>query len=158
MASPSQVLRSGGQPDGPISRLIVRLGGKQRAFEFAKYVGISAGAALVDLAIFTMLMLTTVMPSPVAGGASYLLAMVLHYAVAVRFVFQPHATGKSTRRLLSEYIASGLVGVSITALVIFMVANVMGLSPFLGKLAGIGASFVAVYLLRAFVIFRPRPA
>ncbi len=135
--------------------MVSRFARNQRLRELFAYLQVSVIATFLDIAIFTALLATAMVSGTVAGSASYLAALVLHYLIAVRFVFRPERTGKSRKRLAGEYIATGLVGVSITALTIHVLTAQFGAWAYLAKAVGIGTSFLAVYALRSFLVFKP---
>ncbi|MEM6496927.1 MAG: glycosyltransferase, partial [Pseudomonadota bacterium] len=138
-----------------MQRTVSRIWSNPRFRELAAYLQVSIIATFFDMAVFTALLFATVASSTVAGSVSYLVALIGHYLIAVRFVFRPERTGKSRMRLATEYIATGFVGVSITAAVIYVLTVHFGVGAYAAKAAGIGASFLAVYALRALVVFKP---
>jgi putative flippase GtrA len=145
------------EPSGQsrLARIIGRTRSNRRLRELAAYLLVSIIAMVLDIAIFTALLWTGLVSSTVAGSVSYLIALVIHYLIAVRFVFRPEQTGKSRKRLAGEYIATGFVGVSITAITIHLLTAYLGAWPHAAKAVGIGASFVTVYALRSFLVFKP---
>jgi hypothetical protein len=78
---------------------------------------------------------------------------IVHYTLSVFFVFADQDTGKSQRRLISEYVLTGGAGVLITSAVIFAVVDLAGLPPFVGKGVAVVITFVVVYIMRAGYVF-----
>ncbi len=146
-----------GNPGGQI-RSVIDLWSVPRVREAAGYLQVSILATVFDVAVFTALMFSGLVSSTVAGSTSYLVALVVHYLIAVRLVFKPERTGKSRRRLAIEYIATGFVGVSITAVAIYTLTTYFGVWAYAAKAVGIGTSFFAVYAMRSFLVFKPDPA
>jgi len=140
-----------------INRFTARLLGVfPRARELSAYLQVSILATFVDIAFFASLLATGLISATIAGSASYLFALIFHYFVAVRFVFNAEQTGKSRARLAAEYIGSGFVGISITAIAIHLLTTQFGGSPYFAKAVGIAFSFFAVYALRSFLVFKPQ--
>jgi len=140
--------------EAAVARLAAVALENRRARELAAYLCVSILAIAPDLAVFTLLITTGLVAASAAGAISYLVAMCVHYLLAVRLVFSPEHTGKSQLRLAGEYVISGIVGVTLTAAVIHLLTTNFGLSPYIAKAAGIIASFLAVYLVRSLLIFR----
>ncbi|MEL6312314.1 MAG: GtrA family protein [Pseudomonadota bacterium] len=127
-----------------------------RLKEFCRYTGVSAVSLGLDIAVFAALQVAAIMSAPMAGAWSCMAGLLLHYFLSVHVVFDPRATGKSDRRLLSEYAATGAMGFAITASSIFVIVEWMSLPSWFGKFVGIGLTFVTVYLVRAGVVFAPK--
>ncbi len=124
--------------------------------EFCRYTGVSAASLGLDIAVFAALQSAAVMSAPMAGAWSCMAGLLLHYFLSVHVVFDPRATGKSDRRLISEYAVTGVMGFAITASSIFVIVEWLGLPSWFGKFVGIGLTFVSVYLVRAGVVFAPK--
>ena len=77
---------------------------------------------------------------------------MLHYQLSRLFVFATAASAKSAHRRFVEFVASGLIGLALTAAVI-AVATGMGVSPILAKVMAAGASFLGVYAIRRTIVF-----
>lgn len=120
--------------------------------QLSRYTAVSALALAVDFLVFLTLVGAVLQPS-LAGAAGYGVGLAMHYALSVRYVFDAGTTGKSEARLFGEFIASGLIGMAITVLVIAVATDGIGLPPLLGKAAAVAASFLIVFLLRRSVVF-----
>lgn len=119
---------------------------------------VSVTALAADVTIFLTLAGAVLTPS-VAGAAGYATGLLIHYTLSVRYVFDTTATGKGETRLIAEFVASGLLGLTMTTLVITAATVGLGLSALPAKLAAIVASFVVVYTLRRCIVFAaPRAA
>ena len=126
-----------------------------RSVEFVRYTGVSAASLGLDLAVFALLLSAEVMSAALAGAVSCMVGLVLHYLLSVHFVFDAGATHKSQKRLIIEYGLTGVMGFVITAAAIWITVDGIGLPAGIGKAAGIGATFVSVYLVRAGFVFAP---
>jgi putative flippase GtrA len=123
--------------------------------QLSRYTAVSALALGVDFLVFLTLAGPALRPS-LAGAAGYAIGLAVHYALSVRHVFDAGSAGKSQARLLGEFIASGIVGLVITTLVIAAATELFGLPPLAAKIAAVAASFLVVYLLRREIVFAAR--
>ncbi|MEZ5843446.1 MAG: GtrA family protein [Hyphomicrobiaceae bacterium] len=128
-----------------------------RFAELVRYTMVSATALIVDLATFAALMASGPLTASSAGAFSVLTGLVVHYLLSTRFVFDAAATGKSHGRLVGEYAMTGLLGFVVTWIAIAVVVDVLGMPAGVGKLSGVGATFITVYLVRAGLVFRRAP-
>jgi putative flippase GtrA len=126
---------------------------RARVLELCRYFLASLIALGLDIGVFTGLVWFDVMPVVLAGALSYVAGLALHFVLSVIFVFATGTAGKSIGRKLGEFLLSGVAGLALTALTLFLVVNLIGFSPFAGKAMAVGASFLCVYLIRAKVVF-----
>lgn len=129
-----------------------------RLSEFLRYAVVSGSSLGLDLAIFAMLVRQTSISAALAGALSCLAGLILHYLLSIQYVFDPKMTGKSRLRLFTEYLVTGAMGFVITATAIYLAVDIAGLPALVGKAAGVGTTFVSVYLVRAGFVFSPREA
>jgi putative flippase GtrA len=120
--------------------------------QLSRYTIVSALAFALDFAVFLALNATFGRPT-LAGVAGYGCGIVLHYFLSRHFVFQATRSKKSVHRLFSEFVASGLIGLAVTAGVIAAATSVLGWSPIAAKVLAVGASFVGVFLIRRTIVF-----
>lgn len=132
-----------------VLRPIMRL-----APQFSRYVVVSVLALGVDFAVFLTLTHLDAMKASWAGVTGYAAGLALHFLLSSRFVFERRGLTKSQRRLLAEFVASGLIGIAITWSIIAISVELLGLPPVAGKVLAVGISFVAVYRLRRAVVFK----
>lgn len=126
-----------------------------RLEQFLRYTFVSGVSLSLDLAVFALLVWATLMATALAGAVSCMVGLVLHYFLSVSFVFDSSKTDKTHRQLVIEYMLTGAMGFAITASAIFVTVDLAGLPALLGKVFGIGATFVSVYLVRAGYVFAP---
>lgn len=126
-----------------------------RLEQFLRYTFVSALSLGLDLAVFALLISSTAMATALAGALSCMAGLILHYFLSVSFVFDSSQTDKTHRQLVLEYVLTGAMGFAITAAAIVLAVDIAGLPAFLGKVFGIGATFVSVYLVRAGYVFAP---
>lgn len=123
---------------------------------FVAYGFASVGALGVDVATFFALMALGV-SAPIAAVGGYGLGIVAHWFASSRFVFAGRVaeTGRQRTAQQGLFVASALVGLAITWAVVAS-ATLMGIDPRVAKLAAIGLSFVATFLLRSRFVFAER--
>lgn len=121
--------------------------------KLSRYTLVSVVALALDFGVFQSLTMFALTPA-MAAVIGYLAGMALHYTLSVRFVFKT-ATAKSRRRTLFEFVVSGLIGLGITATIVWSATAVLGLPPVFAKATAVAASFFAVFLLRSTIVFKP---
>jgi putative flippase GtrA len=122
----------------------------------SRYTLVSVAALGLDFAVFQSLTVSGVKPA-LAAIVGYTFGMLLHYTLSVRFVFAD-ATVKSRRRTLIEFVASGLIGLAMTAAIVWIATAWLGIPALVAKALAVGASFIAVFLLRSAIVFKPAAA
>ncbi len=125
--------------------------------QLSRYTVVSALALGLDIVIYMTLVGWGLMAA-LAGIVGYSAGMILHYALSCRFVFRREMTAKTETRLFTEFAASGVAGLMLTAVMIALAHNVMGLTPFIAKLIAVVVSFSAVFVLRRSVVFSAKSA
>lgn len=125
-----------------------------RRVTLLRYVIASVGALAVDYASFLALLAAHVSPAP-ASALGYSLGIVAHWLLSSRKVFadQLAPSGLARTRQKALFLASALVGLALTTLIVGTAAR-LGLDPRIAKLFAIVASFTATWLLRQRVVFR----
>lgn len=129
---------------------LVRLIRNTRA---SRYLGASVVALGFDMGSF-LLLLETGMPAAPASALSYALGIAVHWFISSRAVFVDGVAdrGPARTRQKALFVASALVGLALTAGVVGL-GSALGLDPRLAKIAAVGVSFCATWLLRARVVF-----
>jgi len=120
--------------------------------QLSRYAVVSALALALDFAVFLSLNRLLGLPT-LAGAVGYSCGVVLHYFLSRNFVFCAVRSKKSTHRQFSEFVASGLIGLVVTAGVIALATGYLGLSAIVAKVLAVGASFVGVFLIRRTIVF-----
>lgn len=123
--------------------------------EVIGYVTVSALALGVDFLVYWMLLdLSSIASIPAAIG--YLCGLMVHYLLASRFVFvgcvQQHGVAAEAPTF-AKYLASGIVGLVLTAGIVGVCAELLDWNPISAKVLATLVSFVAVYLMRRYVVF-----
>lgn len=122
-------------------------------FTITRYLAASIIALAFDLACFASLVALSVDPA-IASAAGYCAGIIIHWLVSTNIVF----TGKTrdgaalnVQRAL--FVGSAFVGLAITVATVELLGRA-GVHPIPSKGAAIGISFVAVYAMRKWGIFR----
>lgn len=121
--------------------------------------GFASVAALgVDLACFFALMAAG-MAAPAAASAGYTAGIVAHWFASSRFVFTGRVAAERKARTAQQglFVGSALVGLALTWAIV-TAGTAAGMDARLAKLAAIGASFLATFLLRLRFVFTEQPA
>ena len=120
---------------------------------FLRYVGASAIALAGDMALFN-LFLAAGWVSPAAAAASYAAGIVIHWLISSRLVFVEGARTAGFDRVRQKglFLGSAFVGFGLTVAIVWA-GDTAGFDANLAKLAAVGVSFVATYVLRKTLVF-----
>ena len=116
---------------------------------------IASGVALAaDLGCFLAALSLGLAAVP-AAALGYCAGLQVHWLISSRFVFSPETVWRGRAAFAQQmlFVSSAMVGLALTAGVVWA-GTQAGADPRLAKLAAIGASFVATYLLRVTAVFR----
>ena len=118
-----------------------------------RYLAASIVALGFDMGSFLVLLALGLLAAP-AAALSYSLGIVVHWFISSRAVFVAGVAerGPARTRQKAMFVASALVGLALTAGIVGLGAAV-GIDPRLAKVAAVGVSFVATWLLRARIVF-----
>lgn len=118
-----------------------------------RYLAASVVALGFDMASFLALLAVGLAAAP-AAALSYSLGILVHWFISSRAVFVAGVAdrGPARTRQKALFVGSALVGLALTAGIVGLGAA-LGLDPRLAKVAAVGVSFVATWLLRARVVF-----
>lgn len=120
---------------------------------FLRYVGASAIARAGDMGLFLAFLAAGWLPAA-ASAASYAAGIVIHWLISSRLVFVEGArtTGIDRVRQKGLFLGSAFAGLAITVAIV-AAGDAGGIDARLSKLAAIGVSFVATYVLRKTLVF-----
>ncbi|WP_291133636.1 GtrA family protein [Erythrobacter sp.] len=136
------------------ARLLVRL----RDARFVRYLLASVGALAVDMGAFLALLSAGSAAAP-ASAAGYSLGIVAHWLMSSRAVFHGSVaeSGLARTRQKALFVISALLGLALTTAIVGL-GERAGADPRAAKLVAIGVSFMATWLVRSRIVFRPAPA
>lgn len=120
--------------------------------QLSRYAIVSTLALVVDFTVFIGFNAAFGLPI-LAGVIGYSCGIVLHYFLSRNFVFNAMRSPKSAHRLFTEFVASGLIGLSATAGVIAIATAYLGFSAIGAKVLAAAASFIGVFLIRRTIVF-----
>jgi putative flippase GtrA len=116
------------------------------------YTGVNLSATIVDSIIF--LTLTHVFGLPILQSViAYSTATIVNFLLSRNLVFRHDMSHKSEHRLFMEFAAVAVLGLVITAVVIWLTVHEMHLLPIEGKAISILVSFVSLYYVRTRIVF-----
>lgn len=120
---------------------------------FLRYVGASAVALVGDVGLFNLFLLAGWLPVA-AAAASYGAGIVIHWLISSRLVFVEGARTAGLDRVRQKglFLGSAFVGLGLTVAIVWA-GDRAGLDANLAKLAAIGVSFAATYVLRKTLVF-----
>ncbi|MBS0232442.1 MAG: GtrA family protein [Proteobacteria bacterium] len=120
--------------------------------EVLLYTGVNLSATIVDYIIF--LSLTHIFGLPILQSViAYAIATIVNYTLTRKFVFHRDLFPKSEHRRFLEFVATNVVGLLITAVVIWITVHNMNLPPFEGKTISVLICFVSLYYVRTRIVF-----
>ncbi len=116
------------------------------------YTGVNLSATIADYTIF--LTLTHVFGLPILQSAiAYSIATVMNFLLTRNFVFRHDMSHKSEHRLFVEFVAVAVLGLIITAVVIWVTVHEMKLLPVEGKTISVLICFASLYYFRSRIVF-----
>jgi putative flippase GtrA len=122
-------------------------------FTITRYLAASIIALAFDVALFSSLVAMAIDPT-VASAAGYCAGIVVHWLVSANIVFVGKTRDGTALQLQRALFAgSALVGLGITVATVEILGRA-GVHPIPSKGVAIGISFVAVYAMRKWGVFR----
>ncbi|QUL37161.1 GtrA family protein [Erythrobacter sp. JK5] len=140
-----------------MTQLIGKMTGRLGDLRFVRYLLASVGALAVDVGAFLALLAAGIAAAP-ASAIGYSLGILAHWLMSSRAVFHDHVaeSGIARTRQKALFVISALVGLALTTAIVGA-GDWAGIDPRLAKLAAIGVSFLATWLIRARIVFRAGP-
>lgn len=132
----------GGRSDGRAYRLR----------RLARYTGVNVVSVVVDYAIFLSLLHLIGMPV-LASTIGHAAAFSLNYVLSRKVVFGTDGEHKGERRLFTEFMATGLLGLALTASVTAAGIYLLGFAPIIAKTLAMLLTFVTLYIIRSRLVF-----
>lgn len=125
---------------------------------FLRYLLSSVGALAVDMGMFVALLAAGMAAAP-ASAFGYSLGIVAHWLLSSRAVFTGRVAERGPGRTWQKamFVGSALLGLGLTTAIVGAGAAA-GFDARLAKLVAIGVSFLATWLLRSQLVFRPARA
>lgn len=122
-------------------------------FTLTRYFAASVAALGFDIGIFTIAVAMGVLPA-LASAMGYSAGIFIHWMISANIVF-PGKTRQGAARHLQRalFAGSALVGLGITVGVVTL-GTAAGIPPLPSKILAVGASFVIVYAIRKWGVFK----
>lgn len=122
-----------------------------------RYGFASVAALAVDLGSFLALLALSV-PAVLASALGYSLGIITHWLFSSRTVFTDTVAQRGPERTRQKalFVGSALIGLALTTIIVGG-GELAGIDPRIAKLAAIGVSFAATWLLRSRIVFRATP-
>jgi putative flippase GtrA len=122
-------------------------------FTITRYLAASIIALLFDVTLFSVLVAMATDPT-IASACGYCVGIVIHWLVSANIVF-PGKTrdGAALHVQRALFAGSALLGLGITVATVETLGR-FGIDPIGSKAVAIGISFVAVYAMRKWGVFR----
>ena len=125
-----------------------------RVRRLLRYTGVNLASLVLDYAVFLALMAVSGLPV-IASVIAYAAAFALNYKLSRLFVFGSDGAHKGERRLFTQFMATGVLGVLLTATVTGAGVYALDLAPVVAKTAAVLVAFVVLYLVRSRLVFTP---
>ncbi len=141
-----------------VLRIVTRHSGLAR--ELAGYVAVSGTALCVDFAIYWSL-LGVFRYAFLAAAGGYVFGVLTHYALSSRIVFRHRFEKRGVIEeapAVAKFFAAGFAGLTVTTLVVGLIADVLGGNPLLAKVIAAGCSFGVVFTILRLLVFVGQPA
>lgn len=123
--------------------------------QFAGYVAVSGAALCIDFSVYWAL-LSVAQYAFLAAVGGYVCGVLSHYMMSSRVVFRDRFDKRGVVEeapTVVKFFAAGASGLLVTALVVGVLADVMGVHPLLAKICAAGCSFTVVFLSLRFFVF-----
>ncbi len=121
---------------------------------FARYVAASVIALAADASSFFVMLHAGLAPA-LAAASGFAVGIVVHWLVSSRVMFATGvmAAGPERRRQQALFLASALLGLGLTTLIVGVGAHV-AINPLLAKAVAVAVSFGTTSRLRYLYVFR----
>lgn len=115
---------------------------------------VGATTALLNFSVFGILWNLLQINYRFAVTCSYILSALFHFTANRRFTFKSHGTDLHAHAF--KYLIMILINYTITMCVMYIVVEILTLSPYFGVACSITATFGTGYLLAKYWVFRNR--
>ena len=119
-----------------------------------RYTGVNLTSLALDYAIFLPLTHATDLPV-LSSIVAYIAALALNYRLSRLYVFGDDGGHKGEKRLFAQFMATGLLGLVLTAVVTGGGIYWLGFKPAIAKTIAVLICFVVLYIVRSRLVFTP---
>ncbi|WP_250628511.1 GtrA family protein [Pinirhizobacter soli] len=120
----------------------------------ARYFLVGGAAAVIDLAIFSLMVKGLHQPWFEAALVSFFIATTANYLLSTRFVFSSGARFSRRHHEFGAVVLVSLAGLAINQIVLWLVIERLHLDPLIAKVIGTGVVFFWNYGVRKRYLFR----
>ena len=121
-----------------------------------RYFLVGGAAALVDLAVFSLLVKGLHQPWFEAALVSFCFSTMVNYLLSIRFVFQSGSRFVRRHHEFGGVVLISLAGLAVNQAVLWLLIERQNLDPLVAKVVGIGVVFFWNYGARKYFLFRVR--
>lgn len=125
----------------------------ERVRRLLRYTGVNLLTVTLDYVIFLKLARATGHPTT-SSIVAYAAALVLNYLLTKKFVFGSDGQQKSEKRLFTEFLLTGLLGLVLTATVTYVGVHILGMKEVVAKTTAVLICFVVLYAIRSRLVFQ----
>lgn len=121
--------------------------------QFARFLVVGLASFAVDYGLFVLLFHTFSVQYIVASTISFSISLVLNYILTLKFVFE----ARPGRRIFHEfaaYIGLNIIALGLNQLILYLSVDLLGMSPFVGKLVATALVLVYNFISRKLLIER----
>lgn len=122
----------------------------------ARYFVVGGVAALIDLAVFSLLVKVLHQPWFEAALVSFCFSTTANYLLSIRFVFRSGARFAHRRHEFGGVVLVSLAGLAINQAILWLLIERFQFDPLVAKVIGIGVVFFWNYGVRKHFLFRAR--
>ncbi len=120
--------------------------------EFLLYTAISGVAWLLDVAVLYLAALYLDMPVFLAAAIAYMIGLIVHYMLSIRYVFTYRQLADKPRAEILLYALTGVVGIVLSAGIVH-IGSQLQLPLIWSKIAATLITFVVVFIIRKVTLF-----
>ena len=127
---------------------------KKEVVQFIRYFLFSAIALVIDYSTYWLLFTNNIFSQPNAATLGYLIGLFISYLFMTNFVFSNGWLRKKVFLQGLLFLLTGFIGAGLTYVCVLLFSFEQFESIHLGKIIAVGVSFVVVFLLRKYGVFK----
>jgi putative flippase GtrA len=117
-----------------------------------RYTGVNLTSLVLDYAIFLPMTHATDLPV-LSSIVAYIAALALNYRLSRLYVFGSDGRHKGEKRLFAQFLATAILGLTLTATVTGLSIYWFELTPAIAKTIAVLICFVVLYIVRSRLVF-----
>ncbi len=120
--------------------------------QFVRFCIVGGLSFAIDYGVFTVLF-TLGVPHLVASATSFTLSLVVNYVLSRKFVFDVNED-VSIAREFAAYVGLNAIALALNTAVLWLCADQLGMSPFIGKIVATAVVLVYNFISRKLLLER----